>query len=79
MLEGSGFELNTGTGFHPVGGAISATSGQLAGVLDSGNSFTISFTQNAPGQISVVPLPASVWMLLGGLSGLGAMIRRRMS
>ena len=77
MLEGSGFELNTGTGFHPVGGAISATSGQLEGVLDSGNSFTISFTQNAPGQISVVPLPAR--MLLGGLSGLGAMIRRRMS
>jgi hypothetical protein len=79
VLEGSGFELNTGSGFHPVGGAISATSGQLEGVLDSGNSFTISFTQSAPGQISVVPLPASVWMLLGGLSGLGAMIRRRTS
>jgi hypothetical protein len=82
-LHGYGFELDTGAGFIGIGtGAISATTGQLMGFLDSGDPFTVSFAQGTSGQISVVssssvPIPGAMWLFGSGLLGLLGMARRK--
>ena len=85
-LHGHAFEINTGTGFSPFGsGSIAAASGQLRGYLDSGDAFTVAFTQAATGQITTfdsaplatVPLPSAVWLFSFGLMGLVGLARRK--
>lgn len=81
-LHGHTFELDTGTGFSPFGsGSVSAAAGQLRGYLDSGDFFTVGFTQVAVGQIttfdSAVPLPSAVWLFGSGLLGLMGLARRK--
>lgn len=79
-LDGHDFQLDTGSGFQAMGsGSIGATSGQLKGFLASGNSFSVNFTQGAPGQISVVssiPIPGTAWLF--GIGLLGLVFNRRL-
>lgn len=42
-----------------------------------GDFSTISYTVNTVSPISTVPLPATGWLVLGGLGGLGALARRK--
>jgi len=80
VLHGHDFQLNTGAGFADIGtGLIGATSGQLHGFLDSGNTFAVSFSQGTSGQISLVsssisavPELGTVWLLGSALIGLAA-------
>jgi HYR domain len=61
QLIGHGFQLDTGSGFQAIGsGSIGPSSGQLKGVLTSGNPFTVSFTQGGSGQIGLVSTTPSV-------------------
>lgn len=82
QMLGSGFQLDTGAGFQAFAtGSISALSGQLTGFLNSGDAFTVSFTQATPNQISVinssvVPVPGAVW-LFGSALGVMAWVRRK--
>ena len=84
-LHGYAFELDTGAGFLPFGsGSIGAVAGSLRGYLDSGDAFTIDFTQANTGQIttfdsaplSAVPIPAAAWLMLSGLLALTGLARR---
>ena len=82
QMLGYGLQLDTGAGFQALAtGSISALSGQLTGFLNSGDAFTVSFTQAAPNQISVVnssvvPVPGAVW-LFGSALGVMGWVRRK--
>lgn len=67
-LRGSGFEIDTGSGFVPIGWrAVNALSGQLRGTLDSGDAILVSFTQGGPGRIQIFgpAVPTAGETLLG--------------
>ena len=74
---GSAFELDTGSGFQPIGyGVLTADSGILRGTLASGDLFEIAYDHNAAASTislsAVVPLPTAMLMLCSGLLGLGS-------
>jgi hypothetical protein len=75
-LFGTGFEVDTGSGFQSVGsGALAALTGLLRGTLDSGDPFEFTLFQGGggfTGQILLVPEASSTLLLLAGLAGLGA-------
>lgn len=82
-LFGHGFELDTGEGFAAIGsGDIGNLSGLLRGYLDSGDAFSLSFTQASANQIhlfstSEVPIPNVSMLFALSLAGLMAKAVRR--
>ena len=78
-ITGSGFEVDTGGGFAPVGaGQLAALTGTLRGSLESGDFFEATFLQGGgefTGAIVLVPEPSTVVLLAVGLAALA--VRRR--
>jgi len=56
-------------------GMVTALSGVLAGVYESGSAFSWRFTRNPTGTLSLIPEPGTAWLLGAGLAGLA--LRRR--
>lgn len=69
---GSMFALN-GLPISP--GELTALSGTLSGLYESGNAFSWQFTRNATGTLRLIPEPGTAWLLGAGLAGLA--LRRR--
>jgi len=68
----------SGTEFSPALGAWYFGTGD--GFQNVGGEFNDYYAVAVrPGEVSDVPLPAAVWLLLSGLGSLGAMVRKRKS
>jgi hypothetical protein len=78
-ITGLAFQLDTGSGYAPVGtGAVSASAGSLRGTLFSGDSFEFAFSQLAPQiNLTLVPEPSTVALTVLGLVSLASSRRSR--
>jgi hypothetical protein len=78
-ITGLAFQLDTGSGYAPVGtGAVSASSGSLRGTLFSGDPFEFDFSQLAPQiNLTLVPEPSTVALTVLGLISLACSRRSR--
>ncbi len=86
LLSGSFGNLevdNLGAGFYSFSADVSYTGGDLAGSLLTGRiegDFSdLLGTTAKVGQITVVPVPATIWLFGSGLIGLVAVSRRKQS
>lgn len=76
------FDLNEGTHYLATGGEVTAMGNLFLGGMDdaeTGGYRYTTYVNSGQNQISVseVPLPASAWLLLGGLGGMAAYGRRK--
>lgn len=78
-ITGLAFQLDTGSGYAPVGtGAVSASAGSLRGTLFSGDPFEFDFSQLAPQiNLTLVPEPSTVALTVLGLISLACSRRSR--